>query len=282
MTSISEIRPSPIAGTWYSANPKLLAQQMDDFIQKATAVRITGEVFGLVAPHAGHRYSGSTAGIAYRTILGKSFPLVVILSPSHHYFPAELISSAHQAYTTPLGNIPIHQEAMGTLQQELRNKGAGLKLVAEDEEHSIEIQLPFLQRALKGDFSILPVMMLSQDERTVKQLSTALEKVYRQFKPLVIASSDLSHFKPLKIADELDRHMLEQIAAFSPEGVLSAERNGSGSACGYGPIATTLMLAKTVGAKGVQVLQHTTSAEITGDFTSVVGYGSAVLYFDKS
>lgn len=281
MASIAEIRPSPIAGTWYNANPTQLAQQMDDFIQKTEMPALPGKVFGLVVPHAGHRYSGATAGSAYRTVFGKSFPLVVILSPSHHYYPAELLSSAHQAYATPLGKIPIHQEALTLLQQELRKEGAEIKLVTEDEEHSIEIQLPFLQRSLIGEFTLLPVMMLSQVERTCRQLAAALAKVYARFAPLVIASSDLSHFHPVKVANELDSHMLEQVAKFSAQGVLNAERDGSGSACGAGPIATVLMLAKAVGASGVKVLQHSTSADVTGDTSSVVGYGSAVIYFEK-
>lgn len=279
MTSISDIRPSPIAGTWYSANPEKLAQQMDGFIQQAAAPSIKGKIFGLVVPHAGHRYSGATAGVAYRTVLGNSYPLVIILSPSHHYYPAQLLSSAHRLYATPLGNVPVHQAALLLLQKELRNVGVEMKLVAEDEEHSIEIQLPFLQQALEGEFSILPLMMLDQGQKAVLLLSKALLPVYDQYHPLVIASSDLSHFHPLRTANELDGNMLKMIADFSPEGVLQVERDGSGSACGAGPIAVALSLAKLAGASGATVLQHSTSADVTGDSSSVVGYGSAVITF---
>ena len=279
MASISEIRPSPIAGTWYNANPEKLAKQIDGFIQLADAPSITRKIFGLVVPHAGHRYSGATAGVAYRAILGNSYPLVIILSPSHHYYPAQLLSSAHHFYATPLGNVPVHQEALIRLQKELRNVGIEIKLVAEDEEHSIEIQLPFLQQALAGEFSILPLMMFDQGQETVLCLSQALLKVYDHFHPLVVASSDLSHFHPLRTANELDGNMLKMIADFSPEGVLQVEKDGSGSACGAGPIATALSLAKLAGASGVTVLQHSTSADVTGDSSSVVGYGSAVITY---
>lgn len=279
MASISEVRPSPIAGTWYSSDPDKLAHQIDGFIQQATAPSIKGKIFGLVVPHAGHRYSGATAGIAYRTILGNSYPLVMILSPSHHYYPAQLLSSAHHFYTTPLGNLPVHQEALKLLQKEMRHAGVEIKLVEEDEEHSIEIQLPFLQQALEGEFSILPLMMLDQGQEAVLLLSKALLKVYDRYHPLVIASSDLSHFHSLRTANELDGNILKMIADFSPEGVLQVEKDGSGSACGAGPIAVALGLAKLAGASGVKVLQHSTSADVTGDSSSVVGYGSAVITF---
>ena len=279
MATIPVIRPSPIAGTWYSANPDRLAAQMDEFMHTFNPPEIKGDIFGLVVPHAGHRYSGTTAGAAYRTILGKSYSLVIILSPSHHYYAAELLSSAHSYYATPLGKVPVHQESLKLVREELRKEGGELDLVAEDEEHSIEIQLPFLQCALKGDFALLPIMMLSQNEHTVQRLAAALEKAYHQFKPLVIASSDLSHFHPLEIAEKLDACMLEQITSGSPQNVLRAEKDGSGSACGAGPIATTLSLAKMAGATGVEVLKHSTSADATGDPSSVVGYGAAVIYF---
>jgi AmmeMemoRadiSam system protein B len=280
MATISEVRPSPIAGTWYTANPVRLGAEMDGFIQKTQPSEIKGKIFGLVVPHAGHRYSGATAGIAYHIILGHAYPLVIILSPSHTYYPAELLSSAHLFYATPLGKIPIHREALKLLQQGLKKEGAELALVAEDEEHSIEIQLPFLQRALKGEFSILPVMMRSQSEKTVRQLSAALTAVNNKYDSLVIASSDLSHFYPVKVADALDDTMLKKIEECSPEGVLEVEQDGSGSACGAGPIAVLLTLAKQAGATWVKILQHSTSADITGDTSSVVGYGSAVIYFD--
>lgn len=279
MASISEIRPSPIAGTWYSAIPEKLAKQIIEYIQQAAIPAISGEVFGLVVPHAGHRYSGATAGVAYRTILGKTYPLVMILSPSHHYYPAQVLSSAHQFYATPLGNVPVHQEALALLQKELRTAGVDMKLIAEDEEHSIEIQLPFLQQTLEGEFTIMPVMMLDQGQEAVHRLSKALLNVYDRYHPLVIASSDLSHFHSLETANKLDGNMLKMIADFSPEGVLQVEKDGSGSACGAGPIAAALRLAKLAGASSVVVLQHSTSADVTGDESSVVGYGSAVITF---
>jgi AmmeMemoRadiSam system protein B len=280
MTPIAEMRPSPIAGTWYNGNSKLLAGQIDAFLSRAELTKISGKIFGLVAPHAGHRYSGITAGYAYRAVQGSSYELVIILSPSHAYFPAELLTSAHRFYTTPLGKIPIHQDALALLQQGLKKAGGTIEKVEEDEEHSIEIQLPFLQRALKGEFSLLPVMMRSQSSDTVTQLATALSPVIKKYRSLVIASSDLSHFYPLETANALDGEILKMVEKCSPEGVLAVESNGSGSACGAGPIAVVLKLAREAGATHVKVVHRSTSADVTGDLSSVVGYGAAVIYAD--
>ena len=281
MAPIAEIRPSPIAGTWYSSNPEKLAEQIDDFLFRAELTKIPGKVFGLVAPHAGHRYSGLTAGHAYRSVQGSSYKLVIILSPSHAYYPAELLTSAHRFYATPLGNIPVHLDALTLLQQGLKKAGGSIERVEEDEEHSIEIQLPFLQRALKDEFSLLPVMMRSQSSDTVDQLAKALSPVIKKYRSLVIASSDLSHFYPLENANALDGEMLKMVEKCSPEGVLAVESNGSGSACGAGPIAVVLKLAREAGATHVKVVHRSTSAEVTGDLTSVVGYGAAVIYYDE-
>ncbi len=280
MAPIAEIRPSPIAGTWYNSNPEKLAEQIDDFLSKAELPRIPGKVFGLLAPHAGHRYSGITAGYAYRSVQGNSYELVIIFSPSHAYFPAELLTSAHRFYATPLGKIPIHQDALALLQQELKKAGGNIERIEADEEHSIEIQLPFLQRALKDEFSLLPVMMRSQTPLTVDQLAKALLSVIKKYRSLVIASSDLSHFYPLEMATTLDGEMLKMVEKCSPEGVLAVESNGSGSACGAGPIAVVLQLAREAGATHVKVVHRSTSAEVTGDLSSVVGYGAAVIYTD--
>ncbi len=279
MAPIADIRPSPIAGTWYSDNPETLIGQIDTFLSQAEQPKIPGNVFGLLAPHAGHRYSGATAGFAYRAVQGNSYELVIILSPSHAYYPAALLSSAHHYYATPLGKIPVHQKALALVQQGLKKGGGNLDMVAEDEEHSIEIQLPFLQRALKDEFSILPIMLRSQSGETVHQLALALSPVIKKFKTLVIASSDLSHFYPLDIANSLDSEMLKMVEDCSPEGVLAAEKKGSGFACGVGAIAVALTLAREAGATCVKVVHRSTSANVTGDASSVVGYGAAVIYF---
>ncbi len=237
-----------------------------------------GKLIGLVAPHAGYRYSGRTAGYAFSMVKGASFDLVVVISPLHAYHHAPILTSAHPAYATPFGEIPVDQAALGKLAQVLKEKHIHLVQIANDGEHSLEIELPFLQRALQGSFRLLPLMIRSLDGDLLVQVAQALVEVVRDRNVLLVASTDLSHFYPLPAAQKLDGEMLHQIGSLSPEGVLAAERSGAGFACGAGAVAVVLWAAKLLGADSAAVLHHSTSAEETGDHSSVVGYGAAAIY----
>lgn len=278
MPEISEIRPSPIAGRWYEGDPARLASQIDSFLSEAAIPPIEGEVVAVIAPHAGHKYSGRTAAHAFKTVFGQSRELVAIVSPLHGYLQARALTSAHRAYQTPLGEVWIDQPALDALDNNL-NQRVGWKLarVVYDQEHSLEIELPFLQRVLKGDFSLLPVMLRTQDEDAVRTLGFALADALQGRQALLVASTDLSHFYPERTANLLDNEMLRQIAAFSPEGALQAEREEKGFACGVAAVAAVLWAARQLGANAVEVLHHSTSADETGDRHSVVGYGAAVV-----
>jgi AmmeMemoRadiSam system protein B len=150
-------------------------------------------------------------------------------------------------------------------------------VVSRDREHSLEIQLPFLQRTLAGPFKLLPVMVRDQSPRVAQALGEALAGVLRGRTALLVASTDLSHFYPLRAAQTLDSTLLDQVEAFSPEGIYAVEASGKGYACGLGALTAVLWGAKALGADAVQVLKHDTSGSTTGDETSVVGYGAAVI-----
>ncbi len=275
----SASRPSQIAGTWYTGEPTALSNQIDTFINNAKVSEedIRGKVIGLTAPHAGHRFSGKTAGYAYKTIKGEKRDLVVILSPFHQYFPGDLITTAYQAYNTPLGEIPVDTDALVELENILKRSNIPIHQIDNDPEHSIEIQLPFLQRALKEGFKLLPLMIRSHDAHLLKQTAEALFNVIKDQSFLIIASTDLSHFFPLDIAEVMDTEMLKRIKEMNPERVLSAEKEGRASACGASAVAVMLWLTKKAGAKKAYILNYSTSADSTGDKTSVVGYGSAAV-----
>lgn len=277
MGKISAIRPSPIAGLWYSADQQQLAQQIDQYLAEAQIPPLEGKVVGLIAPHAGHRYSGRTAGHAYKAVLGQAFDLVAIVSPMHAYYPAPVLTSAHSSYYTPLGEVPIDRESTDCLAELLAEETIGLTPIANDDEHSLEIQLPFLQRSLSQPFRLLPVMVRRKDWRMAQILGGALAKVLKHRNALLVASTDLSHFYPLPIANQFDTEMLSLIEAFSPQGVLQAEEAGSGFACGAGAVAAVLVAARDLGGNEVKILHYSTSADETLDTTSVVGYGAAVV-----
>ncbi|NCP87652.1 MAG: AmmeMemoRadiSam system protein B [Anaerolineae bacterium CG_4_9_14_3_um_filter_57_17] len=275
MPPVSSIRPSPIAGTWYEANPQLLARQIDTFLGDAPALK---DVVALIAPHAGHRYSGAVAGPAYAAVRGCTPQVVAILAPMHAYHPAPLLTSAHAFYSTPLGNVSVDTALVDVLNRELVSRlEIGLTPVANDPEHALEIQLPFVLRAIKTEFTLLPVMLRAQTRLLARALGEALAATLKGKNALLIASSDLSHFYPQAIARRLDDAMLETLARFDPDGLFDLEESGRGEACGLGALAAVLWAARALGGENVHVLARATSGDVTGDYERVVGYGSAVV-----
>jgi MEMO1 family protein len=278
MKAISEIRPSPIAGRWYSGDPRELSQTIDSYLEAAQNPTLDGSVTALIVPHAGHPYSGPVAAYAFKTVVGLKFDLVAVVSPMHQYHPSPLLTSAHQAYATPLGIVPINGDAVAEVNAALEaGLGFGLSPVAYDGEHSLEIELPFLQRVLSGPFELLPIMMRDQSPMAAQGVGQALAKTLAGRSALLVASSDLSHFNPQQMAARFDAAILEQVANFSPDGLFAVEAQGKGFACGLAAMAAVLWAARDLGATRAQVLHYATSGDVIKDFSSVVGYGAAVV-----
>ncbi|MBN8658673.1 MAG: AmmeMemoRadiSam system protein B [Anaerolineae bacterium] len=269
-----DIRPSPIAGTWYPGNAKTLASSVDDYLSNVRLPEWTGQVLGVIAPHAGHRYSGAVAAHAFATLRGLQPDLVVILSPFHQYDPRPLLTTKHQAYATPLGHIEIDSVTLAELQSHLQ---IPIIPIANDPEHAIEIELPFLQRIFQHEFKLLPIMIRAQEEDIAKQLGEALAQVLRNKNAILVASTDLSHFYDQATAKTLDHEMLKRFESFQPETIFEAEQIGKGFACGHAAVAAVEWAVQNLGANKVQLLKYATSGDVTGDTKSVVGYGAAVI-----
>lgn len=281
MPTFSPVRPSPLAGTWYEADPDALTRSVDAYLA-AKLPSLPGEVIALIAPHAGLRYSGGVAGYAFAAARGLAPERVAIISPMHHLYAQPLLTSAHSAYQTPLGDIPVDAASIADLDAYLCDSlGFGLTPVANDPEHAIEIELPFLQRTVKPGFALLPVMMRSQTLEIARAVGAALAETLRGKNALLVASTDLSHFYKQAIAKQLDTAMLAQVAAFSPEGVCDVQQSGKGEACGFGALAAVLWAARALGADTVKLLARATSGDVTGDLHRVVGYGAAVVLKTK-
>lgn len=273
-----DARPSPIAGRWYPGESGKLASSVDGYLSAAQLPEINGQVIAVMAPHAGHIYSGPVAGYAFQVLQGMEPEVVAVVSPMHQPYSQPLLTSAHQAYQTPLGKILIDQAAISEINSRLEQKlGFGLTAVRNDSEHSLEIELPFLQRVLKGEFLLLPVMVRDQSPRVGQALGEAMAEVLEKRNALLVASTDLSHFFNQQQAEKLDAEVLRLVEAFDPLGVLNAEEEGRGFACGRSALAAVLWAAKRLGANSVQILKHATSGDVTGDYSQVVGYGAAVV-----
>jgi len=273
-----DFRPSPIAGRWYPGEPRRLAGSIDAYILEARLPEIKGQVIAVMAPHAGHMYSGPVAGYAFSALRGLKPDLVAVISPMHYPYPDPLLTSAHAAYQTPLGEVWIDRQAIETLNSHLKTElGYGLSAVRNDPEHSLEIELPFLQRVLPDPFQLIPVMVRDQTVPVARALGKALAKVLAGKKAVMVASTDLSHFYSRKQADILDAEMLRQVEGFDPAGVMQVEEDGKGFACGRSALAAVLWAAKDLGADTARVLYHATSGDVTGDYSEVVGYAAAVI-----
>jgi MEMO1 family protein len=278
MATIAPLRPSQLAGTWYEARPEALARSVDHYLEQAVLPELTGELIGVVAPHAGHRYSGPVAGYAFAALRGRSPDLVVIASPMHLPYNGSLLTTAHAAYSTPLGKVPVDEQGLQLLDESLRqNLKQGLTRVAYDQEHSLEIELPFLQRALAGPFSLLPIMVRVVTPYVSQALGKALADALRGRNFLMVASTDLSHYYSQPEAERMDAAMLAKLEAFDPQGLFDAEARGLGQACGLGALTAILWAARELGADTVKVLHHATSGDVTGDYSAVVGYGAAAI-----
>lgn len=272
------VRPSPIAGMWYPDDPDVLRQQVTALIDEAAAPPLDGELVAVIAPHAGYRYSGKTAGYAFRAMKGLQPELVAVVSPFHDYNPMPLLTSAYQAYETPLGSIRVAHEQIQALNDYLVEEiGADLEFIVKEREHAVEIELPFLQCAIESSFDLLPLMVSTNDDTLVYKLGEGLAHVLRDKKALMVASTDLSHFYNHNTAKKLDMEMLRQMEAFSPEGVLAAQCEGSGHACGAMAVVAVMVAAQKLGANQARLLHYSNSGESSGDFDSVVGYGAVAL-----
>ena len=202
----------------------------------------------------------------------------------HQPYFEPLLTTSHAAYQTPLGEIPVDHEALDQLEAILQREiGVGLARIAHDQEHSLEIELPFLQRALELPFRLLPVMVREQNTHVARALGHGLARLFSpdnaldSQKVILVASTDLSHFYSQQVAEVLDGEVLRRLEAFDPEGVIEAEEQGVGFACGRGALAAVLWAAQELGADHPRVLNYATSGDITGDYQRVVGYGATVI-----
>lgn len=277
------VRPSPIAGTWYPAAPRQLADTVDALLAQAGRVETQDALVGLIAPHAGYPYSGQTAACAYRQLAPGQFDTVVLLGPSHRENFGAVAATSKNFYWTPLGNVALDQALLETLTQKIR-----VERVAQDREHSLEIQLPFLQRTL-GAFTLVPLMLAFPFYLTgasawelCAQLAAALADLARNKRVLLVASSDLSHLENYTAVQQFDARTEELLAGFDIAGLAEyMARAGECRACGDAAIITLLLAAHQLGANRARVFQRTNSGDVTGERDRadyVVGYLAAGVY----
>lgn len=273
--AMKAIRKSAIAGSWYPGKPDVLLDDIEKYFSAASNLELKGDIKALIAPHAGYIYSGKIAAYAYGLIRGEKYDTVIVIGPSHRVAFRGVSVFTGGGYETPLGVVPV-DEVMGRKIISL-NKDVQEIPAAHTSEHSIEIQLPFLQVAL-DKFSFVPLVMGDQNESTCQNLAQAIHEAAGDKRVLVVGSSDLSHFHDYQKAVKLDSVSIKYLEAADAEGLLANLNANKTEACGGGPMVASILAAKKMGASRAKVLKYANSGDVTGDKTSVVGYVSAVYY----
>jgi AmmeMemoRadiSam system protein B/AmmeMemoRadiSam system protein A len=282
-----KIRPAGVAGSFYPANAKELGKMVDGFLAQATVPELKGPLVALVSPHAGYSFSGPVAAYSYALVRGRKFARVVVISPSHYEsFPFSSIYEGN-AYSTPLGAVPIDKGFAGKLvamSRLIKFSGQGHGEVQGQWEHALEDELPFLQRVL-GDFKLVPIVMGDQSYQTSRALGVALAEVIQQegatstgdYNTLIVASSDLSHYHPYDEAVTIDHKTLKAIEEWDYFNMSGNFQRQVWEACGGGGIVAAMIAAERLGANRATILKYANSGDATGDKHRVVGYGAVAL-----
>ncbi|MBM4271741.1 MAG: AmmeMemoRadiSam system protein B [Deltaproteobacteria bacterium] len=270
-----DIRKSVIAGTWYPGSSRVLRADIEHYFHNVPDVVIDGKIIGLVAPHAGYMYSGQVAAYAYKVIRGIVFDAVIVIGPSHRTHFRGVSVYDRGGYETPLGVVPVDVDLARSIIEQ--NELISYMPAAHLQEHSIEIQLPFLQVAL-GGVRFVPLMMGDQSKEVCEVLSESIWRAVSDRKVLIVGSSDLSHFYSYERAVKLDSVVLGHIEKMDHSALLKDLDNDVCEACGGGPIIVTIMVSKKLGADRAGLLKYANSGDVTGDTKGVVGYASAVFY----
>ena len=273
---MKEIREPAVAGAFYPDRPEVLTRDVKRYLENAKKEKVEGEIVALIVPHAGYMYSGQVAAYAYRLIEGKTFDSVVLVGPSHRALFKGASLYDRGAYRTPLGLVPVDVDLSKRMME--GRKEIQFLPEAHAEEHSLEVQIPFLQMVFKS-FKLVPIVMEPYwSWETCQTLASAMAEAVRGKKVLLIASSDLSHFHSYEKAVELDKIVLSHIEKFDAEGLNRDLKQNRCEACGGGPILSIMLAAKALGANKGKVLKCLNSGDVTGDRTRVVGYAAAVFY----
>jgi MEMO1 family protein len=281
---LAPLRRAVVAGSFYEGTAEALRSQIEGCFlnqlgpRKLPVVNPSGkrQILGLVCPHAGYMYSGAVAANAYFSLASDGKPdVVVVLGPNHSGYGNPLSIMDRGAWRTPLGDVEIDSDVADAIAQEVGI--IDVNEVAHRHEHSIEVQLPFLQYLYGSSFKFVPICFLMQDIDSAAEVGKGLAETLANRNAVVIASSDFTHYESQANVDRKDMAALKAIEKLDEKQFYQILEAQNLSACGYGPIAALMAYAKVLGAKKADLLSHKTSGDITGDRSSVVGYAALII-----
>jgi len=275
------LRPPAFSGTFYNFDPEMLKKQIDSCFRHKIGPKTMKKqnLFAAIVPHAGYEYSGPVAAWAYSRMESANY---IIIGTNHGGAGAPFAIMKEGIWKTPLGSVAIN----ATMAEKLMKKCKLLEhdVIAHQSEHSIEVQLPFLQFRFGNDFNFVPISILNEyaDDMLLdscnllgKSIANVLSRTKERW--MIIAASDFSHYIPQTKAKHIDGEIIKSILKLDNKGMFALIADKQAGVCGYGAIAAAVAAAKEMGAKKSELLKYATSGEITGDLESVVGYASIVI-----
>lgn len=278
------MRVPVVAGKFYEGTEEGLKKQIEKCfthkigVGKLPEVSSGGErkILGLVSPHAGYVYSGPVASHGFYQLAQDGIPKnVIILGPNHQGMGKTIAISAQDSWQTPLGKVMVNQELGNKIKE-------GYGFISLDDkahlyEHSLEVQVPFLQYLYKDNFKIVPICMMDQSVEVATGVGNAIAKAIAGEDAVIIASTDFTHYESKESADRKDKLALDYILKIDPEGLIGIVEEFEISMCGAGPVAVLLTVAREFGVKDATLLKYANSGDTSGDYSAVVGYASVVI-----
>ena len=278
------LRKPAVAGSFYAGDSKSLKRQIEKcFFHKIGPGKIPSvnpkrqnNIIGLVSPHAGYMYSGPVAAHGFYEIALDGKPdTIIVLGPNHRGFGEDISIMAEGKWETPLGEIEIDTDIAEKI---IKNS----KIIRNDEkahqyEHSIEVQLPFIQYIFGNDVKFVPICMTRQDINTDIDIAQSICSSVVEKDVLIVASSDFTHYEPQEYAENVDKQAINAILEFNPKKLYDMIYRQNLTMCGPGPITVMLIACKTLGAKKAELLKYATSGDVSGMYDQVVGYASIAI-----
>lgn len=274
-----QIRTPAVAGMFYPSEKNELKEAIHQcFLHpfgpgKLPPIEDKKKVFGIICPHAGYMYSGPIACHSLYSISSVSPELFIIIGPNHWGVGCNVASMKECNWETPLGQVEVDSEAASELSK--ISNIVNLDFFSHTKEHSLEVQLPILQEVY-SKFKILPIILIDQEKNTAKEIGEAVASISKQKNSMIIGSSDFTHYEPNEFAHEQDNALIEPILELDVDQFYKVLYEKNVTACGYGAIASTMIACKRLGATKGELLKYATSGDVTGETSSVVGYGSII------
>lgn len=275
-----QVRTPAVAGMFYPKEKNELKTAIHDcFLHhfgpgKIPPTQDNEKILGIISPHAGYMYSGPVATNSFYSISSQRPELVIITGPNHYGIGCNVAVMKEGIWKTPLGEVEVDSECAVEINKIFQD--IELDFFSHTRDHSLEVQIPMLQEIYSHKFKILPIILINQDYQTAKKVGSAIAKIAKMRKTMIVGSSDFTHYEENNFAHKQDYALIEPILNLDLDEFYKVLQEKQVSACGYGAIASTMIACKELGAKKGRLLKYATSGDVTGDGSSVVGYASIV------